>query len=207
MFEILLSYILAHDRNRLDSDYFPIFQHRYGSETCTRPPSRSYRPPTSTAAAAAATTTTTTPAATHTDTKQWYQLSPWIAFNNPAAAFRDGDSYRIITNPSSRRHVHVHIYIVDAPPGHTLPAELQDETTLLCCLRKQPEQVYGRSLRLAESWVSRYFVRHWVSCSITGPIHRQTQHLPFWYAVRRHLPGTPGERPSLVYREWAIANA
>jgi len=58
-----------------------------------------------------------------------------------------------------------------------------------------------------ESWVSRYFVRHLVSCSITGPIHRQAQHLPFWYAVRRHLPGTPGERPSLVYREWAIANA
>jgi len=49
-----------------------------------------------------------------------------------------------------------------------------------------------------ESWFPRYFVWHWVSCTITGSFHRQTQHLPFWYTIRRHLPGTPGERPSLV---------
>ena len=49
-----------------------------------------------------------------------------------------------------------------------------------------------------ESWFSRYFVRHWVSSSITGSFHRQAQHLPFWHTIRRHFPGTPGERPSLV---------
>jgi hypothetical protein len=49
-----------------------------------------------------------------------------------------------------------------------------------------------------ESWVSRYFVRHWVSCSITWIINRQAQHLPFWHTVRGYFPRTSGKRSPLV---------
>ena len=87
---------------------------------------------------------------------------------------------------------------VAAPEGHLLQNRSMEGHFVLQCARFCCMYVRALPDLSKESWVSRYFVRHWVSCSITGPFHRQAQHLPFWYAVRRHLPGTPGERPSLV---------
>ena len=69
---------------------------------------------------------------------------------------------------------------------------------VLQCARFYPTSVRELSDISKKSWFSRDFVRHWVSCSITGSFHRQAQHLPFWHTIRGHLPGTPGERPSSV---------